>query len=124
MFRWAIIIWLLGLFTIVPYQIYYLFFEATREQYAFYIVFPLFWIFGFWGVVGPILSAIKLRQFFKALEMVESEDDLKRLINEPDSREAAIELIASENHIPKFIARRLYENCAKRLSASHSKEEH
>lgn len=124
MFRWAIIIWVVGLVSVVPYCFYYLFFEAAREQYAFFLVFPLFWIFGYWGVVAPILSAIKIRQFFKALEMVESENDLKRLMQDPDSKETTIELIASENHVPKFIARRLYNHMAKRLSENNSETQH
>ena len=119
MFRWAIIIWAIGLFTIVPYCVYYLFFEATRNQYAFFIVFPLFWILGYWGIVAPLLSAIKVRQFFKALEAVESEDELKLLVQDPDSKETAIELIASENHMPKFIARRLYNYIVKRFSENN-----
>jgi hypothetical protein len=36
----------IGLATLVPYGVYYLFFEASRDQYAFTAV--LFWIFGYW----------------------------------------------------------------------------
>jgi hypothetical protein len=31
-------------------------FQAERSEYAFYIVLPLFWAFGFWGVVGTLLA--------------------------------------------------------------------
>jgi hypothetical protein len=53
---------------IVPYAIYRLLFDATREEYAFLIVVPLFWIFGFWGVVGPLLAVVRVRRLFQALE--------------------------------------------------------
>jgi hypothetical protein len=31
-------------------------FQVGRNEYAFYIVLPLFWVFGFWGVVGTLLA--------------------------------------------------------------------
>ena len=36
-----------------------LLFQAQPDEYAFLIVFPLFWIFGFWGVVGPLFAAVR-----------------------------------------------------------------
>lgn len=53
----AAVIWLLGFLTVVPYATYYLFFEAQREQYALLITLVLFWIFGYWSVVGPLIAA-------------------------------------------------------------------
>ena len=110
------IIWIFGLFTIVPYGTYYLLFKASRDEYAFLITIILFWIFGFWGVVGPILSAIKIRQIFKRLEQVKSKEELKEIINKKESQEAAIDLIASENKIPKFLAKRIYTAISDKLS--------
>ena len=57
----AAILWAVGLFTLVPWAVWYLFFHATRDQYALFIVLPLFWVFGYWGVAGPLIGAIKVR---------------------------------------------------------------
>ena len=103
------IIWILGLITIVPYGTYHLLFNASRDEYAFLITFILFWIFGFWGVVGPIISAIKVRSFFKTLENIDSKEKLLEMINRQESQESIIKLIASENKLPKFIAKRIYK---------------
>lgn len=103
----AALLWILGLVTIVPWALYRLLFVAQRDEYAFLIVLPLFWVFGFWGVVGPIITALKIRSLLRALESAQSHDDLKRALNDPDTREAAIELLASENCLPKFLVRRI-----------------
>ena len=116
MIKWFASIWAIGLITIVPYGVYYLLFEAAREEYAFWITFVLFWIFGYWGVAGPIVSAIKVRQVFRAIEMAGSSEEIKELIQSNESKEVIIDLIASENHVPKFIARRIYRMFLQRLS--------
>ncbi len=121
MLKWFTTLWIVGLLTLVPYSIWYLLFEATRDEYAFYIVMPLFWIFGYWGVVGPLLSAWKVRQLMNALDRINNRDELMRLIQSEDSKEAAIELIASENNLPKFIARQLYNKLAARLTKTKLK---
>ena len=46
----AVIVWIAGLVTFVPYAVYYLLFQAPRDQYAFLIASILFWIFGDSGV--------------------------------------------------------------------------
>jgi hypothetical protein len=109
-------IWILGLVTMVPYGIYYLLFHAQRDQYALLITLVLFWIFGFWGVVGPIVSAVKIRRVFKTLEMIRCPDELRNLLQSEDSQDVAIDLIASENRIPRFLAKRIYNFLVKRFS--------
>lgn len=116
----AVGVWVAGLLTIVPYGTYYLFYEAQRQQYAFLIVMVLFWIFGYWGVVGPLLAAIKVRRVFRAIERAKSKEDLLAQLRSPDAREVAIELIASENHVPRFLAARVVDLLARRLSATGS----
>lgn len=96
------IIWVLGLITLAPYAAYYLIFDAHREGYAQLITFILFWIFGFWGVIGPILSTIKIRKVFKVLEQVDSKEKLQEIISRKESEDVALEFIASENKIPKL----------------------
>jgi len=116
------ILWVLGLLTIVPYGTYHLLFHAQRDEYALLITLVLFWIFGFWGVVGPILSAIRVRQVFKAIELAGSQEKLKEVLASQESQEVAIDLLASENRIPKFLARRVYAYAVKKLSdRSHAK---
>jgi len=114
----ATILWIIGLFTIVPYGIYALLFTATRDEYAFLITIVLFWIFGFWGVVGPLIAAWKVRQVMRALELAGSADERKRILLSSDSEEIAIDLLASENRIPKFMARRIYRYVRKRFDAA------
>lgn len=114
----AILVWVVGLFTAVPYATYYLLFEAQRSQYAALITFVLFWIFGYWGVVGPVLAAIKVRRVFRAIEQATSKDDLAAVLRRADTQEMAIEMIASDNHIPRFLAARVYRLLVERLSAS------
>ncbi len=110
------ILWVLVLVTLVPYSTYYLLFEAHRDEYALHITFILFWIFGFWGVVGPVMSAIKIRRVFKALETVQSKQQFLDIINKKESEDAAIELIAAENKIPRFIASKIYSRLLKQLN--------
>lgn len=111
------ILWLIGLLTLVPYGTYYLFFHATRDQYAILITFVLFWIFGFWGVAAPLISAIKTRQVFKAIEMAKSKEELEKIIQSPEAEDTLIDLIASENHIPKWLARYICRKCIQKLQA-------
>ena len=108
MFKKITILWVFGLVTLVPYGIYYLLFHAQTDEYALWITLLLFWIIGFWGMVGPLVSAIKIRQVFKLLENVKSKEELQTLIQNPDTRDAAIEMIASENRIPHFLATKIY----------------
>ena len=113
----AALLWVAGLLTLVPYGTYYLFFEASRDQYALLITLILFWIFGYWGVVGPLLMVIKVRSVFRAMEFARSQDDLVRALGSPDAKDAAISLIATENHVPRFLAARVYDLLISRLSA-------
>lgn len=110
-----IILWVLGLIVIVPYSIYSLLFTAQPDQYAFLIVAPLFWIFGFWGVVGPLIAAWRVHRLMSALDKAGSSSELREAYENNAGKEVVIDLIASENRIPKFIARRLYTMVVKRL---------
>lgn len=98
-------LWVVGLLTLVPYCIYYLLYQAQRDEYALYIVLPLFWIFGYWGIAGPIIAAIRVRQVMRALEAIRTREQLEALIRSPEARETAIDLVARENRLPRFLAR-------------------
>ena len=114
------VLWVVGLLTLVPYGTYYLFFEASRDQYALLITLILFWIFGFWGLMGPLLMALKVRSVFKAIELASSNDELIIVLKGPDTRQIAVDLIAEENHIPRFLASRVYDLLIARLASKDS----
>jgi hypothetical protein len=116
----TIAIWVVGLFTLVPAGTYYLFFHASRDQYALLITLVLFWIFGFWGVAGPVLAAIRVRRVFRALETATSREELLAISSSPEARDTAIDFIASENHIPRFLAKRVYALLVRVLSQTAS----
>jgi hypothetical protein len=118
--RKATVIWIAGLLTLVPYGTYYLLAHATRDQYALLITLVLFWIFGYWGVVGPLLAAAKVRQVMRAIELARSGDDLVAALKSPEARDVAIDLIAADNHLPRFVASWLYERLVRRLSSGAS----
>lgn len=111
----AVIVWVIGLCTLVPYGTYYLFVHAQQEQYALLITAILFWIFGYWGVVGPLLAALKVRLVFKAIEKAHAEGRLIEALQSDATRDVVIELIASENRIPKFLAVRVYNLLCSKL---------
>lgn len=117
MLKRVTLLWIVGLATIVPYGIYHLLFTAQREEYAFLITIVLFWIFGFWGVVGPLLSAYKVRRLFKALEAAPTQEQLRQILQSSDAEDAAIDLFARDNHIPRFLAARLFRSAVRRLQA-------
>jgi len=110
------LIWVIGLISIVPYGTYQLLFHAQRDEYAFLITLILFWVFGFWAIVGPLLSAYKIHRLFRLLESTQSKNQLIQIIKHQDSQDAAIKLLALENHIPKFLAKKLYQRIQKNLS--------
>ena len=116
MFFWATLLWIAGLLTWVPWGVYYLLFQAPREQYAILIVGTLGWVFGYWGIVGPLLTALKIRAVFRAIEQARSRAELEKIVNDPEARDLAIDLIATENGIPKFVARRVYRLMVDRLT--------
>jgi hypothetical protein len=113
----ATALWVAGLLTVVPYATYHLLFHATRVQYAALITLVLFWIFGYWGVVGPLLAAIKVRTVFRAIERAKSKESLIQALRSAEARDVAIDLIVSENRIPRFLASRVVQLLVSRLSS-------
>lgn len=116
--RRILLLWVLGLLTIVPYGLYVLLFHAGREDYALLLVLVLFWIFGFWGVVGPLIAARRMYLLMRALERAGSGEELREILAGAESQEAALDLLAAENHLPRFLARRLYAAALRRWAAA------
>jgi hypothetical protein len=109
-------VWVVGLLTLVPYSGYYLLFEAPPDEYALLITLILFWVFGYWGVVGPLLMALKVRSVFRTLGAVDSKDDLIDALKSPDAKDVAIDFISRENGVPRFLARRIHALLVRRLA--------
>ena len=124
----AALLWVAGLLTWVPYGTWRLFFVAERDEYALLITGVLFWIFGYWGVATPLIGALRVRRVFRALEQAQSRTELAATLRSPEARELAIDMIASENKLPRFLAARVYallargiEEAAKREGAARSR---
>ena len=113
----VILLWVVGLVTFVPYGIYSLLFAASRDRYALLITSILFWVFGYWGVAGPLLMTLKVRSVFRAIESAGSKGELEKALQSPDTKDIAIDLIARENHIPRFVAARVYRVLTAKLYA-------
>jgi hypothetical protein len=108
-------VWIVGLLTAVPWATWYLLFQAPRESYALLIVGILFWIFGYWSLVGPVLLFIKGRSVVRALERARSAGEVMTTLESPDAREVAADLLAAETRMPRFVARRLYDHVLRRM---------
>jgi hypothetical protein len=114
----ALLVWLTGLVTLVPYGTWYLFFEAPRDQYALLITLILFWIFGYWGVVGPVLAAIRARALFRSLEVAQQQGRLREVLAGSEAEEVLVDLVAADNHLPRFLARALCRLAVRRVAAA------
>ena len=113
---WRItLFWIIGGLIIVPWCINRLLFHAPKDEYAFLIVFPLFWIFGFWGVVGPAIGAWRVRKLMNALDHVQDRQQLIDAYHRHEGKEVIVDLIASDTGLPRFIARRFYDRVVARL---------
>ena len=123
MLRKATALWVIGLVTAVPYAAWHLFFRATRDQYALLITFVLFWIFGYWGIAGPLISLVKVRKVFRAIELATSREEMLAIFRSDDARNVAIEHIASEYRIPRFLAARVIRLLGDRLDLSSAVSE-
>jgi len=102
--RPAIVLWVLGLLTAVPYATYHLLFHAPQDQYALLIVGILSWVFGYWVLVGPLLLALKVRRVMRALERAPHPGIAREVLASQDAEQVFVDLIAVENGIPKFAA--------------------
>jgi hypothetical protein len=112
----AVIVWIAGLMTFVPYAVYYLLFQAPRDQYAFLIASILFWIFGFWGVVSQVLMTLKIRHLLKTMESAGSGERLAEVLKGPAAKDVAIDLIATEHRLPRFVAAWIYTHALRRAN--------
>jgi len=109
------LLWIIGIILIVPYAVYHLLWHAQRDEYAFLIVISLFWIFGFWGVVGPLIAASRIHKLMKSLDGVKNKRELQEVYDRNEGKEAVVDLISTENHIPRFLVRKFYTRIERKL---------
>jgi hypothetical protein len=112
----ACAIWVLGLVTVVPYATYYLLYFASRSEYAALITFILFWIFGFWGIAGPLITFVKVRALFRKLHQAQTAEALIQALHNRDAEKIVIDMIAADNRLPRFVAVRVYRLLMARLA--------
>lgn len=105
----AALVWALGLVTLVPYAVHRLLFHAARDEYALLITLALFWVFGFWGVVGPLLGLLKARAVYRVVARAQDGDAILAALRRHDTRDAVVGAIAADNGIPRFVAARVYD---------------
>ena len=111
------LLWIAGLVTIVPYAVYQLLFHAQREDYALLIILPLFWIFGFWGVVGPVLAAWRVHTLMRALEAAQGAGQIREAFERNEGKETVVDMLAVENRVPRFVARWAVDAFLRRVQA-------
>ena len=82
---------------------------VTSENVAGVIVFPLAWIFGYWGVVGPLVVCHKI---WKLQSVLEEHCERRALgldtsVTEQEVEDTLVLLAVQENPLPEKWARRL-----------------
>lgn len=122
MVRRIVAVWIVSGLILVPYCVYRLLYLAQPDEYALLIVLPLFWIFGFWGVAGPLVAAFRVHKLMRALDVAQDRRALREAFEQNEGREAIVDVIAIENRIPRFIARKLYDRVEERLKEELSRE--
>ncbi len=110
-------IYLAGIAVLLPSSAWMLL-VADTEHVALWLVLPCAWVFGFFSVVTPLLTAYWI---YRALRLARDPSALvERLRGVPDGalRERAIALLAGEMRVPRMLVRRLYERAEPRLRAA------
>lgn len=114
--RWAIGLWVVGLLTAVPWATWHLLFHAPREQYALLIVGILFWLFGYWAVVMPLLGALKVRALYLAVSRLPADGKVLAALRHHEAEAVVVDLIATENGVPRALAQKAYRMLVERLA--------
>ena len=91
--------------------------HAQRDEYALLITLVLFWIFGYWGVAGPVLAALKVRAVMRLLDEAQARGRLREALQSAETQDVVIEMIARDNHIPRFLAARVFRLFVDRFRA-------
>lgn len=113
MFRQSIALFLLylaGAVVVPAWSLLHVFAgTVTSENAALVIVLPLAWIFGFWGVAGPLLVVWKIWRLQSVLEehCERRAMGLDTEASEQEVEDALTLLATQENPVPERFARRI-----------------
>ncbi len=61
------------------------------------------------------MAALKVRSVFRSIEQAHTQEKLLEALQSKEAQDAAVEIIASENHIPKFLAVKVYRLLVERF---------
>lgn len=111
----VVIVWVLGLFTVVPLCVWLLLTQGDRDNAALLIVLPLFWLFGYFPTIMPIVTVLRIRRWMRLLDDPQRLLDALRELPDGAGEAECIRLIARENRVPQFVVRWLYRRVAPRL---------
>jgi len=106
-----LLIWIIGLFTVVPFAAYHLLFKAESHQIPL-IMFIGFWVFGYAGLVVPLYKAYSLK---KIINKVGAGKDLLTVVKDDETRDFAVQSIADRTGIPTHLAEKLYAATSEKL---------
>lgn len=103
----ATIIYVIGCLILCGYAAYFLFLKAdSAGDYALWIVLPLAWVFCYFPIATPIITALRFKQLFNTLQDAQ---DIKQAIDDADiSDEEVIELIKTHTNLPEPILNHVY----------------
>jgi hypothetical protein len=113
--RRVLALWVVGALLIVPYAVHQLLYHAQRDQYALLIVVPLFWLFGFWGVVGPLLAIARIRKLMRAVTSAKDRESVRLAFERNEGEQVIVDLLARELKLPERLARMVYRKLAETL---------
>lgn len=120
-FGLLLVIYLIGLVLTWGASIWFLFVDyAGKDWIPLLVVLPPAWTLSFWPMVGSLLLVLKIRSLHGTLEAMAKRARLNGgTMQETDRQELtdlAVELVASEQKIPRFVARWMVRPVIARLS--------
>jgi hypothetical protein len=105
-----VLLYLIGAVAVPAWSLSHVFAgTVTSENAAAVIVLPFAWVFGYWGVVGPLLAAWKIWKLQSVLEehCERRAQGLDTDATEQDVEDALTLLATQENPLPEKWARRI-----------------
>lgn len=110
-----VLIWILGMVTLVPATIYHMIFVAESLSFlAFGFVF--FWVFGYWSVFVPMFKLYRVRKLYKK---VSTREDFLEFVKNGESKEVVVTSLSNDSGIPEFILERIYDKFIQHVDKSN-----
>jgi len=98
-------IWLAGLASFVPVLAVRLIFWAPREEYPLLITLILFWLFGYWSIVGPAAVAWRLYRIVRALRQSAASRNTVQGPSPAELEGIGVALLEGDQGVPRPLAR-------------------